>query len=258
MRAIKNHSFQAIVDVMTQELAAAPVVKVGEWQAIQADIPQAETIEVQDFSFQVDIPITQSALAQEFMPNLPWAEDHFQERISGSPLNPPPSSDWWPYAQRSNDQFKEREKFSHTYPERFWPRSLMPDGIRFRTGDLNDLVQLLLSRPGTRQAYLPVWFPEDTGATAGQRVPCTLGYHFLLRDGQLKIVYYIRSCDFYRHFRDDAYMAARLCQWVAEHMAVMPGDLIMHISSLHIFGVERGKIVGEVEELNHPLFARRI
>lgn len=257
MRAIKNHSFQAVVDEMTRELAAAPVVHVGEWQAIRSDkMPQAETIEVEDFSFQTNIPIGVDQLQQAFKPNLPWAEDHFEERVSGLPLNPPPSSDYWPYAQRSNDQFKEKQKFSHTYPERMWPRSLMPDGIRFGTGDLNDVVHLLRNHPGTRQAYLPIWFPEDTGAVKNQRVPCTLGYHFLIRDGLLKIVYYIRSCDFYRHFRDDAYMAARLCQWMADQVGIVPGQLVMHISSLHIFAAEGIKIQAEADTLRGPIWER--
>lgn len=261
MRAIKNHSFQAVVDAMTLELASAPTVKVGEWQAIKGEIPQGYTIEVEDFSFSVFVPAQVEELQRQFQPNLPWAEDHFQERVSGEPLNPPPSSAWWPFATQNNEAFKADEKFSHTYPERFWPkfagqRHYNSDGIRYPWGDLSDVVKLLQDRPGTRQAYLPVWFPEDTGSVEGQRVPCTLGYHFMIRDGLLKIVYYIRSCDFYRHFRDDAYMAARLCQWMAHLTNVQPGSLIMHISSLHIFEPERGKIREEADQLKRPAFER--
>jgi thymidylate synthase len=81
------------------------------------------------------------------------------------------------------------------------------------------VIDLLRDRPTTRQAFIPIWFPEDTGAHHGERVPCTLGYHLMARDGRLKIVYYMRSCDFLRHFRDDVYMAGRLCQWVCERRA---------------------------------------
>lgn len=256
MRSLTSY-FTNVVDDITLYLASAPDVEVGEWQAIQGDIPQARTIEIEDYSFEIPIGDDIEYWQMAVQPNLPWAEEHFLERVSGIPHNPPPSHVRWPYAQRSNDQHITDEKFSHTYPERFWPKyadgisDLSPlKGIRYNYGDLSDVVTLLRERPGTRQAYLPVWFPEDTGAADGQRVPCTLGYHFLVRGGRLKIVYYIRSCDFYRHFRDDVYMAGRLGQWVAEQLVdIYPAKLVMHISSLHIFTPERGKVVAEAEAI---------
>jgi thymidylate synthase len=71
-------------------------------------------------------------------------------------------------------------------------------------------------------------------------VPCTLGYHFLLRDDVLSMTYFIRSCDFIRYFRDDVYMACRLVQWVSSRLEeadvmAQPGVLTMHIVSLHCF-----------------------
>lgn len=253
MNYIESRQFNHIVHRIALGLASGPDVEVGEWQAIRSDgFPFTKTIELEDVSFEVLIPDTIEDWQTRVEPNLPWAEDHFQERVSGVPHNPPPSHEWWPFAQRNNDQHRKDEKFSHTYPERIWPRyandalvSLY--GIRFPYGDLDDLVKLLKERPGTRQAYLPIWFPEDLFAAAeeNERVPCTLGYHFLLRQGKLKIVYYIRSCDFYRHFRDDVYMAGRLCQWVAERVGADPDRLVMHISSMHIFSVERSRVVAD-------------
>lgn len=245
--------FQEEYRVIAGELADAPVVDVGEWQAIRGDIPQAKTIEVEDVTLYFEIPEYMEDLQEDVEPNLPWAEEHFQERISGIPHNPPPSHVRWPFAQRGNADHISDEKFSHTYPERLWPKFVGGDsfsinrGIRYAYGDLADVIQLLKKNPHTRQAYLPIWFPEDTGATEGQRVPCTLGYHFMLRNGQLKIVYYIRSCDFFRHFNDDVYMAARLCQHVANEIGVSPGKLIMHISSMHIFSVERDRVISIAE-----------
>ena len=222
---------------------------VGEWQALK-DVPQALTREVTDVVFEWPIPNSITMLQIETNPNLPWAEDHFQERVSGIPYNPPPSHEWWPHAQASNEEHRKFERFSHTYPERFWPRAALKDrgrepvGIRYRYGDLTDVVSLLQRSPFTRQAYLPVWFPEDTGAHHGERVPCTLGYHFLLRDDRLSCRYFIRSCDFLRHFRDDVYMAARLTQWVAWELPgdIQIGNLVMVIGSLHIFDGEQSTL----------------
>jgi thymidylate synthase len=93
---------------------------------------------------------------------------------------------------------------------------------------------------------LPIWFPEDTGSSHGGRVPCTLGYHFIRRDNVLHVVYFIRSCDYLRHFRDDIYLAVRKVMWIIKElqeigghsdswMKVKPGTFTMHITSLHIF-----------------------
>ena len=151
-------------------------------------------------------------------------------------------------------------EFAHTYPERMWPKyagyiipgqPLVQKGIRFFYGDLEDVVNLLIKSPGTRQAFLPIWFPEDTGVVHGERVPCTLGYHFMIRNGKLQITYYMRSCDLIRHFQDDVYMAGRLAQWVRDqlnnhlHNTVYDvGELVMHIVSLHCF---EGDIPGMIK-----------
>jgi hypothetical protein len=188
-------------------------------------------------------------------PNLPWAEDHFRERISGLPYNPPPSEQWWPFAQNGNSTHKaENQMFSHSYPERFWPRYAGDgsqvakqkaeireepmSGIRFEYGDLGDVVNILNEDSMSRQAYLPVWFPEDlTAAAKGERVPCTLGYHFISQGEteHLDCVYTMRSCDLVRFFRDDVYMAGRLLQWVAGSTHMVPGRLVLHINNLHCF-----------------------
>ena len=113
-------------------------------------------------------------------------------------------------------------------------------GIREPYGDLGDVVSLLKREPHTRQAYLPIFFPEDTGAVHGGRIPCSLGYHFIQRDGFLHVSYQLRSCDIYRHMRDDIYLTSRLLLWVLnevreEHSWMVPGSLDMQITSLHCF-----------------------
>lgn len=171
--------------------------------------------------------------------NLPWADQHFDERVSGIPYNPPPSHTNW---NTKTEQYLSGDKFSHTYPERIWSKSLMPNGIRFETADLNDLVKVLRKDPTTRQAYLPIYFPEDlTASLNGERVPCTLGWHFILRNGKLHCHYPIRSCDAVRHFHNDVYFANRLTLWLIEKAGLnaKPGELFMNITSFHCFENDR-------------------
>jgi hypothetical protein len=231
------------------------VVKTERWQGIESPDDMWETM---NHSFQFFMPHTIEELVTEIRPNLPWADEHFEERVGGQPLNPPPSHVRWPFAQKNNSQFGGHEQFSHTYPERIWSRFAGDKfehideprkGIRYEYGDFGDVLDLMEREPFTRQAFLPIWFPEDTGTVHGERVPCTLGYQFIRRDNWLHVTYYIRSCDYIRHFRDDVYMACRKLMWLLDNLKqrdperwsdVTPGYFVMHITSLHCFNSERG------------------
>lgn len=256
---------QHFVQVRDALLDTDPV-HVGEWQSQQIEQRMFELLHVV-----VDMPIPETAEEAATMTGarVPWAEDHFLERVGGEPLNPSPSEQWWPFRKKSADGDTNKEHksegtaFSHTYPERMWPKQAEPGGalhdsgtsvhwgIRFAYGDLQDVVNQLVKSPMTRQAYLPIWFPEDTGAVHGKRVPCTLGYHFIIRNGKLDISYFMRSTDLLRHYQDDVYMAMRLAQWMVEKINIamewkyeMPtppgealevGKLIFHTANMHIF-----------------------
>lgn len=220
-------------------------VDTGHWQAMK-DVPMTKTIELLNVSISSLIPPGKGGAVWEVDPNMPWAEDHFQERVGGNPTNPGDQYYNWPFWRGGHRD--ENEQFSHTYQERIWPRKAGPSigwdteemqGIRYRYGDLDDVISLLNEEPFTRQAWLPIWFPEDTGAHHGERVPCSLGYHFIIRRKKLHVMYAIRSVDFLRHFRDDIYMAMRLGQEVRQRLAhrdwLEMGMLTMHMVSLHVF-----------------------
>lgn len=263
--------------MLMSDLLDAPVVHTGEWQAMKtATSPAHATHELEDVSLVWE---RMPSNLDEIFPAIDehWAIEHYGERVSGRPMNPAPSHVRWPYAVRGNALHTDGlGTFDHTYPERFWPKhaghrhpeSWTPEtvdancggtaGVRFHYGDLNDVVDLLVRSPLTRQAFLPVWFPEDTGATEGQRVPCTLGYHFMQRGGRLSCRYYIRSCDAYRHLSNDVWLAAMLTDWVAEKvnerssgiLHFRNGGLVMHISSLHSFVGDDSKIKARIEQVS--------
>lgn len=272
----------------------------GEWQSKDtSQVGHMATHELEDTTLHIPVPDEPESWLKMLGSdvNAAWADEHFLERVGGEPLNPPPSHERWPWSRHNaNHQEGVLHQFSHTYPERIWPRhagevkchggytsgdpveavdkyGLADDGrqvcngrsgIRFEYGDLQDVVDLLVRSPMTRQAFLPIWFPEDTGAVHKQRVPCTLGYHFMVRNGKLSCRYYMRSCDLIRHFPDDVYMAGRLMQWVCGQVnaerygdtratdgspedppgfqAIEPGNLVMHIASLHAFTGDKHKL----------------
>lgn len=201
-----------------------------QWQSISIDDrnPMMEIYDIDLTFYDIKNPIT------EFSPDLPWAEDHFLERINGQPINPGEQYQNWPYYRGLNNDelFRESGKFSHNYMERYWCKGL--HGRRFEYGDLNDIIERLKENPYTRQAYLSVWHPEDQ-SNHGERVPCTLGYWFYMHKGKLDVKYLIRSCDAYRHFRNDCYMTFRLLQHVASAAQLEVGNMKIWIGSFHCF-----------------------
>ncbi len=268
------YQFTDAYHVLTQQfLREAYPVHTGTWQGVDiSKRPEAQMMELLNVTFSIceagRRPVGVLGLATGA--NMPWAENHFQERVCGQPINP--GIEWtnWPWANKAGEFRNKHGKFNHNYMERYWPKlagsfdfevntaeeyqrrlldaGVLVDhpnrGIYHNCGDLSDVINLLGRDPLTRQAYLPVFFPEDTGAVHGERVPCTLGYHFIVRRGELHIVYYLRSCDFVRHMRDDIYLSVRLQQWMLDKLRerfgaywsdIRPGSFTMHVTSLHCF-----------------------
>lgn len=226
---------------LAERLIDSVPIQRTSWQSTLAPSPAYEMTNV---LLEFSVPDSICQWQDLCKPDLPWAEEHFQERVSGVPHNPPPSSARWPwYSEKERKKFQHgtAERFDHTYPERYWPhKDTTWNYERKDWGDLDDVAALLRRDPWTRQAFLPVWFPEDTGTCRGQRVPCTLGYHFVRNKTQLDINYFIRSCDLTRHFLNDIYMTGRLLHWMVENIQdkeglPYPGTLTMFCSNLHLF-----------------------
>lgn len=246
------------------------------WQGRDvSDRPESEMREMMHVNLEAQMPELH-LLQYMTQANQPWAENHFQERVCGYPINP--GIEWanWPFGVNAEKSLDKNGMFNHNYMERYWPRlagatqptttsedyvmkapiadSILPlRGIRHEYGDLAGLVRHLVNEPDTRQAYLPVWFPEDTGDSHNGRKPCTLGYHFIMRNGRLDVVYYLRSCDLANHFRDDVYLTVRLAQWILEQCRgsgndewrqVVPGKIVVQITNLHMFINDFRKIYG--------------
>lgn len=271
---IYHKTFRAAINGLNSRLVhQGRRIDVGHWQGVPTEgRPDLTTVEVLNVSFACPMPPDNhddqrhigilDLLRAQIMPNLPWADDHFAERVSRNPSNPGVEYLNWPWWRGQTDKTQRAGVFDHTYQERYWPKHAGKHrrlfntelgkyenfGIRYEYGDLDDVVGQLLEYPYSRQAYLPIFFPEDTGNVHRGRVPCTLGYHFMLRDGKLHMWYFIRSCDFVRHFRDDLYLSARLLLWVLEELVerelrgdsvgqvwvdVDPGDFTFVCPSLH-------------------------
>ena len=121
---------QQIFSNLTQAIAYArgclrqfgQITETTKWQGIKQTVP---LFEVDNVYFRACMPSTLIALQEQVKPDIPWAEDHFMERIGGIPLNPGEQYKNWPgYKDKDfNDKnFRKNEVFTHTYMERYWPK----------------------------------------------------------------------------------------------------------------------------------------
>lgn len=268
-----DRSFSSALERLAGEVRGGPLREGrGRWQGRPVDgNPLARTREVLNARIEVDLGgcMDLDHWRKDIRPNLPWADDHFGERVGGEPLNPGVQWANWPWGRSAAGFRGKDELFNHTYMERLWPkyaratpggriktyramtsppRRVVPGaeavrGIAGEYGDLVDLVDLLVRDPETRQAWIPLFFPEDTGWADGGRKPCTLGYQILRRDDAVHMYYPLRSCDIVHHLRDDCYLAVRLLLWVIDRCRerssgwaeAVPGTYSMHMTSLHAF-----------------------
>jgi len=278
--------FMAMQRIMNDFEKHAAIVSTERWQGVETqgrqDYQSKELL-----NYDLCVPLKEQDVffyQRELKPNLPWADEHFKERVCGEPINP--GVEWanWPWAGSAAKHRNADEEFNHNYMQRYWPKyagmvrggvlkdtvydanwrklhNYKPEqpsphkGIRHTYGDLMDVVEYLVKEPHTRQAYLPIFFPEDTGYGDGGRKPCTLGYQFIMRDDRLHVYYPLRSCDFYKHFRDDIYLTIRLLFWVIDQCAlrderwksVKAGNFSMHMTSFHCFYNDYVKLFGKAK-----------
>tara|TARA_A100001037_G_scaffold306306_1_gene350590 strand:- start:2596 stop:3309 length:714 start_codon:yes stop_codon:yes gene_type:complete len=87
-------------------------------------------------------------------------------------------------------------EFAYSYPERL-------------EGNVEAITRHLIKNPESRQLWVPIWWNHEdhVNRDEGHRVPCSLGYHFMMRNYKLHMHYVMRSCDFYKHWAKDVILA---------------------------------------------------
>ena len=182
------------------------------------------TNELQNYSYCL-LNADSNLINWELNVNNPWADEEFKERIDTShgPINP---GEAYKLRQDVWDDYLHEGKFGYTYNERL-----------NHNNQLNKVIERLKEDPDTRQAWVSVWDPSiDPNYLGGiSRVPCSLGYGFQIRDGQLNMHYVMRSCDFVTHFQNDVYLAVKLLEYVAKELNVPVGNFTHTIFSLHVY-----------------------
>lgn len=158
--------------------------------------------------------------------NVTWCRAEFTERIfqynvSSNPLNP---GNAWRLREDVWRQFLVRGKFDYTYNER----------MKYQ---IRHIIHELQIHPNTRQAIIEIHNNKlDITSLGGKkRIPCSMFYQFMIRNGKLDIFYVMRSSDFFTHFRNDIWLANRLQKFISDEIKVPIGRFTMVVASLHAY-----------------------
>lgn len=179
-----------------------------------ANDPDFNTRELLDYNYVVLEP-----RLEDLSPSQPWADAEFQERLS---FTTEFGAKAWKLRPEVWQEFADRG-FSYTYGERY-------------ASGLEAIISEIKKHPESRQLFLSVWDPViDADKLGFKRVPCSLGYFFIKRDGQLHMKYMQRSADFVTHFENDQYLSRKLQEHVAKEAGIPAGRFTHWIGSLHVY-----------------------
>jgi len=177
------------------------------------------TKEIQAYQFCV----LNTADKDDTVENLDWCKAEFTERISNKGLNP---GEAWKLRKSVWEEFLHGnpKKFGYTYSERM-------------KGQVEDVIRVLKNDIESRQAIIQIYDQNIDNKNRGGkvRIPCSISYHFMYREGKLDMIYNMRSCDIFTHFRNDIWMACKLKDYIAEKLGVKSGKFFMFVSSLHAY-----------------------
>ena len=188
---------------------------------IVKDDENFSTLEVQNYSF----TILDSSDKDEIVPNLEWCKAEFTERIANwdnknvERLNPGQA---WTLRKEIWNEFLVDGKFCYSYNE------LVTDHEQLKL-----IINELKENPDTRQAILILHGRDQKYHMRKKRIPCSVFYHFMIREGGLDIIYAMRSCDYDTHFANDIWHACEIRNFVASQVGIKPRLFHMNISSLH-------------------------
>jgi len=163
---------------------------------------------------------------------LTYAMMEFRERIAGKAINPGRS-----YLLRHSlwKEYLHDGKFAYTYSERIAPQletifhelSIHPES---RQGVINIHSNICPERPG-----LVTKSNDLANLGGGGRVPCSMYYQVMVREGKVDLVYTMRSCDFLIHFPVDISIALMLQDWFADLLGLGMGTFTYFTGSLHAY-----------------------
>ncbi|HEY3607715.1 MAG TPA: thymidylate synthase [Pseudonocardiaceae bacterium] len=111
---------------------------------------------------------------------------------------------------------------------------------------------LLTTDEGSRRAVIQIFSPTESLDLDNADVACTLSFQFLLRDGALELIAYMRANDAYRGMVSDVFSFTLLQEVLATQLGVATGRYHHHVGSLHVYERDRDRVTRVLTTPVHP------
>lgn len=100
------------------------------------------------------------------------------------------------------------------------------------------VLNLLAEDPASKRAVISFFAPEELTDPGNPDVSCTLGLQFLLRDGRLHAVTYMRGNDAVIGLVCDVFSFTLIQEFTAHQLGVPLGSYSHHVGSMHVNDVD--------------------
>lgn len=97
---------------------------------------------------------------------------------------------------------------------------------------LQHCMSALYNDNSSRQAVMTFWKPNPR---VSKDIPCTIGLHFMVRDGHLNCYSHMRSNDLWLGFPYDVYTFSMISKFIADNLGFGLGYLKHNADSLHLY-----------------------
>lgn len=155
-----------------------------------------------------------------------------------------------PYIKAYNSEDSNSHKILGAYgPKIFGPRR------RKLPSQFNRVIEQILTRESTKQAYLVISDSHDYKVITkpSSSPPCTIGLHFIVRQGYLHLTAYMRSNDAYIGLPHDLFSFTMLQEIVAIMTRKKLGSYTHVCTSLHAYEHQIEKMQSYIEEGYHEI-----
>lgn len=118
-----------------------------------------------------------------------------------------------------------------------------------------NVVTELRRDPDSKRAVLQIFQDNEIGVPGSIDVACTLALQFLLREGRLETIGYMRANDAYRGLVSDYFSFTFLQEVMARELGVEVGAYRHHVGSMHVYQDDWGRteeVLGEAAETDPP------
>jgi thymidylate synthase len=93
---------------------------------------------------------------------------------------------------------------------------------------------ILRKKPDSRQAVIQIFLSKDIKEDH-KDVPCTCSLQFMIRDGKLQLIVYMRSNDAYLGLPHDVFCFTMLQEIMARYLEIEPGVYKHMVGSFHLY-----------------------